>query len=466
MKKFFFIPIIVCFFVGHLSGQLALPNLLATPPNLDQLWTGQARWYLDAQNLGASFGFHYPTMMWQGAEIWAWFIKYSDAGKACVGRARSADGLNWTYDGISLPPGGDYRWTYLAQTQLSHQIGRSDAVNTWSANTAQDGPGFLCYGPYTSTLRKGPNDAGFYLMIDNNSADNLTVVNLDVYDVTTGQILATKAVTRREFTATWTYQAFHLNFYVPNWNHVIEFRTYWYDKAYIRELCAAVAEGYYPHFDSNMASFPGVFKNPTDGMFYMVYEGADGGNVNRGDIGLAMSGDGMTFWRQDVNPILRHNATGWESANIGTPSLYKEGSTWYLYYHGFDYTDCQIGLAYGTDILNLTKKVGNPLIRTVSNTWESGTLGKRSSIFRAPSGLYYLAYEGSTEQPYSTARWSSGLARSQDQFGWDKFWANPVIPQTPGNFGNDGPEMVVINGYTYMYVRSSSGGTDRYRLDW
>lgn len=448
---------------------LVVSGVCADPPCLDHLWVNQAKWTLDATGLGASFGFHYPSMMWQGNEIWAYYIKHQLWGgvtRFAVGRARSTDGLNWTDDGYCMPAGGIWRWVYQAQaSNVYHQIGRVDG-DGWSANCAQDNSGYLCYGPYTTDMRVGPNDAGFHLMIDNNTAGSDVVATLDVFDATTGTVLATRQIHRNEFTATWTYQVFDVNFYIPAWSHQIEFRTYWNDHAYIKQLSVAVAEGYYPHWDSFNSSFPGVWKD-TDNMYYMVYEGSDGTSGHPGDIGLAMSGDGLNFFRHATNPILLHNTTGWESTNIGTPSLYKESGIWYLYYHGFDAIDCRIGMATGSNILGLSKYAYNPTIPTVSNTWESGTTGKRSSLLRGPiTGLYYMAYEGSTEQPYDTARWATGIARSQDKFYWDKYTANPIVPQTGGGFGNDGPELIVINGTTYLYVRSQYGGEDRYRLDW
>ena len=449
-----------------------------TAPDLDHLWTNQAQWQLDTTGIGAGFGFHFPSMMWEGSEIWAYYIKHQTYGgttRFAVGRARSTNGVNWTDDGYCLPAGGIWRWIYQAQTSMYHQIGRTDG-DGWSANCAQDGSGWLCYGPYTNQMRVGPNDAGFHLMIDNNNADNLVVAYIDVYDATTGQVLAARNITRQEFTGTWTYQVFNLNFNVPGWNHLIEFRTYWYDRAYVKELSVAVAEGYYPHWDSFNSSFPGVVKNPADGMYYMVYEGSDGTSGSPGDIGLALSGDGMTFYRHAVNPILRHNTTGWERNNIGTPSIMKDGSTWWLYFHGFGPSgqggpdDCQIGVATGTDLLNLSKYTYNPIVPTVASTWQSGTTGKRSTLLQSTiSGLWYMAYEGSTDQPYGSAQWSTGIARSQDRVNWDRFSGNPIVPQTPFGygFGNDGPEMIRIAGWTYLYVRSPYyGGCDRYKLVW
>ena len=208
-------------------------------------------------------------------------------------------------------------------------------------------------------------------------------------------------------------------------------------------------------WDDQYASFPGIWKDSNT--WYLVYEGAgdgDSANSSPGDIGLATSTDGLNFVKYPGNPILRHNATGWENNNIGTPSLYKANGTWYLFYHGFDGTYCRDGVATGTSLTNLVKYAGNPIIDVASNTsaWDSGTIGRRSAIAQE-GGYYYLAYEGSTPQPYSTAQWSSGLARSTDLFHWTKFSGNPVLPRTTSGFGYDGPEMIQINGTWYIYVR-------------
>ena len=59
------------------------------------------------------------------------------------------------------------------------RIGRSEA-DGWAANTAQDPEGYLQYGPYTSTVAPGDHKAVWRLMIDNNTADDLPIVRLEV----------------------------------------------------------------------------------------------------------------------------------------------------------------------------------------------------------------------------------------------------------------------------------------------
>ena len=231
-------------------------------------------------------------------------------------------------------------------------------------------------------------------------------------------------------------------------------------------------------WDSDMASFPGVLKLG-DGRWAVAYEGT--GPQSPGDIGLATSGDGRTFVK-DSSPILVHAVPkpgdpaanlDWERNNIGTPSLFALDGTYYLFYHGFGKSweggqdDCQVGVATGTDLRRLRRHGGNPILRTGrAGEWDSGTVGKRS-ILREADGRYYMVYEGSTDQPYTTARWSSGLARSSDLLRWEKFSGNPVLPQTAGAFGYDGPEWVrTPDGRLHVYFRHPKGPTGRATLVW
>ena len=181
---------------------------------------------------------------------------------------------------------------------------------------------------------------------------------------------------------------------------------------------------------------------------------------------MATSTDGRRFVKQPTNPILRHNTSNWEAVNIGTPSLFKESGVWYLFYHGFDGTEVRVGVAKGATLTNLTTYAGNPILSTVSGTWEAGIIGRRSTIVKE-GPYYYLAYEGGTDQPFNQAKWSSGLARSTNLLDWVKYPSNPILPQTLAGFGYDGPELIQIGGTWYLYVRMSfdpEAPTKRYRL--
>jgi hypothetical protein len=124
------------------------------------------------------------------------------------------------------------RWS--AQS-LPHQIGRADA-DGWSASTTQDVAGFLQYGPYTQ-VAAGAHTAIWNLMIDNNTADNLAVVRIEAYNATTSTLIASREITRSEWTSTSQYQAFALPFAVNSLQagHQFEFRVYWYRTGYVRQ---------------------------------------------------------------------------------------------------------------------------------------------------------------------------------------------------------------------------------------
>ncbi len=122
--------------------------------------------------------------------------------------------------------------TTWAASALYHQIGRADG-DGWSANVAQDAPGFLSYGPYTTALPAGDQIATWNLMLDNVTADNATVVTLDAFDTTTGTVLASRVVTRQQFGMAYQYQGVSLPF-TSQAGHTLEFRVFWHDTSYVK----------------------------------------------------------------------------------------------------------------------------------------------------------------------------------------------------------------------------------------
>ena len=164
---------------------------------------------------------------------------------------------------------------YQAETGLSHAIGRLDA-DGWSASTALDSANYLSYGPYATTWGGGDVSADFILMVDNNSADNQTVVTLDIVDATTGTVLATRDVTRREFKGVMTYQQFVLQTSLSGRSgHAMEARVHWKDRAYIRldKIDISTSPGGYGDTDSSASSRTYTFV-PTTAGTYVFYASA------------------------------------------------------------------------------------------------------------------------------------------------------------------------------------------------
>lgn len=117
---------------------------------------------------------------------------------------------------------------------LSHKTGRLE-TDGWLCQTGIDAADqHMIYGPYYTGLPAGPNVAEFRMKTDNNTANDDPVVDIDVRNATTGQLLASRAVTRRQFAIAGDYTSFTLPFTVPAANQSIELRVYWRGTAYTK----------------------------------------------------------------------------------------------------------------------------------------------------------------------------------------------------------------------------------------
>lgn len=218
--------------------------------------------------------------------------------------------------------------------------------------------------------------------------------------------------------------------------------------------CGTVLHAGESGWDSTMATFPGVWYE--DGTFYLVYEGS--GDVY-GQIGLATSTDGIHFKKYGKNGLLLENSgESHEKVNIGTPDLIRVNGVWYLTYHSFDGVDCQICLAYGTDLRSLTKYEYNPILPTSAQGSDSGTTGRRDLVYY--DGWFYMVYEISTDQPYDAAVWGHKFARSKDLSNWELVESPYML--TTGGMGNDGPSFCVIDGKLWIYYREAGNFLGRY----
>ncbi len=214
-------------------------------------------------------------------------------------------------------------------------------------------------------------------------------------------------------------------------------------------------------FDCNGAYFAGVWLD-TDGTFYLAYECKGASDYITGElenVALATSTDGIHWDKEGVILFSDRENSWWQKANVGTPDLYKDGDTWYLFFHGFDFTDCRVGVAYGEDLHNLTV-VKEPIINTEDDTLWSGTIGRRDVIYC--DGYYYMVYEISTDQApsggYGNAEWTHMFARSRDLITWETTQA-PLLTQGKTGFGYDGTCWMIVGKHLYVYMRQGGSTT-------
>jgi hypothetical protein len=177
--------------------------------------------------------------MWVSAVVLA-----AMAGLVAVPAAFAA-GLSWPGSQV-LPsfsqPASDLdimdvttEYAYQAEgSQVSHGTGHIDG-NGWLCQTGVDTPNaHMVYGPYATDIPAGQNTAFYNISIDNNTANNDVMVTVDVRDNTTGSTLASRDITRQEWKGTYAYQRFELPYNNSVAGHALEFRVYWYGRAYIK----------------------------------------------------------------------------------------------------------------------------------------------------------------------------------------------------------------------------------------
>ncbi|UOB18378.1 T9SS type A sorting domain-containing protein [Abyssalbus ytuae] len=119
-------------------------------------------------------------------------------------------------------------------SELSHKTGRLES-DGWLCQTGIDAANeHMIYGPYDSSIPAGPNVAEFRMKTDNNTVNDDPVIDIDVRNATTGEILAFKTITRTQFPVVGTYTNFTLPFTMPAENQSIELRVFWYGTAYTK----------------------------------------------------------------------------------------------------------------------------------------------------------------------------------------------------------------------------------------
>ena len=134
---------------------------------------------------------------------------------------------------VTVTPQFPTAWL-ATSSSLGHNTGRAEGGG-WAA-VVSDPAGAMIYGPYTPAVPAGAHVAAFRMMVDNNTADNLQVVLLDVWDATASQQLAARQLTRMEWKAAFAYQIFELPFVLDasRAGHALEFRVWYQQTSYVR----------------------------------------------------------------------------------------------------------------------------------------------------------------------------------------------------------------------------------------
>jgi predicted GH43/DUF377 family glycosyl hydrolase len=202
------------------------------------------------------------------------------------------------------------------------------------------------------------------------------------------------------------------------------------------------------NWDAAKVSDPAVLKEA--GAYRMWYAGAG----ERPQIGLALSGDGITWRAFGDRPVLGVGEAGrWDSAAVTEPTVLLAPDGYRMYYAGADGSAWRIGLATSPDGVTWTKRDAPVLEPGAAGAFDAG--GPRSphvyfdgSRYR----LWYVATDGVTSET------RLGLAYSRDGLHWYKTARNPVLEGdfVGPNAGIDAPTVVAREGRLEMWFAAGN----------
>jgi|GEM_PF-2410040 len=182
-----------------------------------------------------------------------------------------------------------------------------------------------------------------------------------------------------------------------------------------------------------------------DGTTYkMWYIGYDGANWK---IGYATSSDGFSWSKYSGNPVLTIGSNGaWDDNMVLDPCVLKDAEGYKMWYAGEDGSTQRIGYATSSDGISWTKYANNPVLTLgANNNWDD--VHVTIPCVLNMSGTYRMWYSG-----YSGQNWGIGHATSSDGKSWTKYASNPVLSPTGGGWESHDvlSSCVVHNGTAYL----------------
>ncbi|SHN10252.1 GxGYxYP domain-containing protein [Chitinophaga sp. CF418] len=207
---------------------------------------------------------------------------------------------------------------------LSHKTGRLE-TDGWLCQTGIDAADeHMIYGPYDGSIPAGPNVAEFRMKVDNNTANDDPVVDVDVRNATNGQILASRTITRRQFSIAGDYVNFTLPFTLPANNQSIELRVYWRGTSYTKVDWVAVQQNGSSAEMYLFASLKGIINRTQPRIF--SYEGdafAEGQYTWLRSLGLSWSETAdkwslISKYRSEISGLIVYDPAQIHTVNLAT----------------------------------------------------------------------------------------------------------------------------------------------------
>lgn len=209
-------------------------------------------------------------------------------------------------------------------SSLSHKTGRLE-TDGWLCQTGIDAPNeHMIYGPYVNNIPAGPNVAEFRMKVDNNTANDDPIVDIDVRNATTGQILAAKTLTRKQFPIASDYTNFTLPFIIPANDQSIELRVYWRGTSYTKVDWVGIQQNNSSAEMYLFASLKGIVNRTKPRIF--SYEGdafAEGQYTWLQSLGLSWTEPSdkwslLTKYRNEISGLIVYDPAQIHTVNLAT----------------------------------------------------------------------------------------------------------------------------------------------------
>ncbi|TLU99016.1 glycosylase [Dyadobacter luticola] len=171
-----------------------------------------------------------------------------------------------------------------------------------------------------------------------------------------------------------------------------------------------------------------VIKN--DSTYYMFAE-------SRGDTSHLLTSTDKINWK-DQGPLDIRLTTGYpiEKGAFGTPAIWKENGTWYLFY---ERGDLGVWLATSQTLKQWTNVQDEPVLKMGPEKYDQFAVAMNQII--KYNGLYYGYYHASAFKDWH--EWSTNIAVSKDLIHWKKYEKNPILgnDKSSGISVNDGSQL-------------------------
>lgn len=164
-----------------------------------------------------------------------------------------------------------------------------------------------------------------------------------------------------------------------------------------------------------------------NGMYYMFAEGQN-------DVAHLLTSTDRANWQEQGPLDVRYtNGKPLTTGPYGTPTVWKDNNTWYLFY---ERNDQAVWLATSNDLKIWTNVQDDPVLTRGPEAYDRHAVAMNQVI--RYKGLYYAYYHASAFADWH--EWSMNVAVSSDLIHWTKYARNPIISgnKSSGILVNDG----------------------------